>query len=43
MKLNGEPLGEVNCSKYLRSQVAADGGYGRNVVQGINEAYKVEQ
>ena len=26
--LNGEPLEEVDCFKYLRSQVAADGGCG---------------
>ena len=29
---NGEPLEEVYCFKYLRSQVAADGGCERNVV-----------
>ena len=26
VRLNGEPLEELNCSKYLGSQVAADGG-----------------
>ena len=26
--LNGEPLEEVDCFKYLGSQVAADGGCG---------------
>ena len=26
--INGEPLEEFYCFKYLRSQVAADGGYG---------------
>ena len=35
--LNGEPLEEVDCFKYLRSQVAADGGYERDVVHRINE------
>ena len=30
--LNGEPLEEVDCSKYLGSQVAADGGCERAVV-----------
>ena len=29
--LNGEPLEEVNCLKYLGSQVAADGGCERDV------------
>ena len=28
--LNGERLEEVDCFKYLRSQVAADGGYNRD-------------
>ena len=30
--LNGEPLQEVDCSKYLGSQVAADGGCERGVL-----------
>ena len=30
--LNGEPLEEVDCFKYLASQVAADGGCERDVV-----------
>ena len=30
--LNGEPLEEVDCFKYLGSQVAADGGCERDVV-----------
>ena len=34
--LNGELLEEVDCFKYLRSQVAADGGCGRDVVQRMN-------
>ena len=38
--LNGEPLEEVDCSKYLRSQVAADGGCKRDVVHRINVGYR---
>ena len=38
--LNGEPLEEVNCFKYLGSQVAADGGCARDVVHKINERYR---
>ena len=34
--LNGEPLEEVDCFKYLRSQVAADGRYERDVVDRMN-------
>ena len=34
--LNGEPLEEVDCFKYLASQVAADGGCERDVVQTMN-------
>ena len=30
--LNAKPLKEVDCFKYLGSQVAADGGYERDVV-----------
>ena len=40
MILNGEPLKEVDCFQYLGSQVAADGGYERNVVHKMNEGYK---
>ena len=32
--LNGEPLEEVDCFKYLGSQVAADGGCKRDVATG---------
>ena len=41
--LNGEPLEEVDCFKYLGWQVAADGGCERNVVHRLNEyrAWKV--
>ena len=38
--LNGEPLEEVDCFKYLGSQVAADGGCERDVVHRINEGYR---
>ena len=38
--LNGEPLEEVDCFKYLRSQVAADGGCEMDVVHRMNEGYK---
>ena len=38
--LNGEPLEEVDCFQYLGSQVAADGGYERGVVQRMNEGYR---
>ena len=37
--LNGEPLEEVDCFKYLGSQVAADGGGERDVVHRMNEGY----
>ena len=37
--LNGEPLEEVYCFKYLGSQVAADGGCERDVVHRMNEGY----
>ena len=38
--LNGEPLEEVDCFKYLWSQVAADGGCERAVIQRLNEGYR---
>ena len=38
--LNVEPLEEVDCFKYLGSQVAADGGCERDVVQRMNEGYR---
>ena len=38
--LNGEPLEEVDCFKYLASQVAADGGCERDVVHRMNEGYR---
>ena len=38
--LNGEPLEEVDCFKYLGSQMAADGGCERDVVHKMNEGYR---
>ena len=35
--LNSEQLEEVDCSKYLGSQVAADRGCERDVVHRMNE------
>ena len=37
---NSEPLEDVDCFKYLRSQVAVDGGCVKNVVQRMNEEYR---
>ena len=38
--LNGEPLEEADCFKYLGSQVAADRGCKRDVVHGMHEGYR---
>ena len=38
--LNGDPLEEVDCIKYLGSQVAADGGCERDVVHRMNDGYR---
>ena len=38
--LNGEPLEEVDCFKYLGSQMAADGGCERYVLHRMNEGYR---
>ena len=38
--LNGEPLEEMDCLKYLWPQVAADGGCERDVVHRMNEGYR---
>ena len=38
--LNGEPLEEVDCFKYLGSQVAADGGSAGDVAHKMNEGYR---
>ena len=43
MILNGEPLEEVDCFKYLGSQVAADGGCERDVVHRMNEGHRRER
>ena len=40
MILNGEPLEEVDCFKYLGSQVAADGGCEIDVLHIMNEGYR---
>ena len=40
VRLNGKSLGEVDCFKYLGSRVAANGGYGRDVVHRMNVGYK---
>ena len=37
LRLLEEPLEEVDCFKYLGSQVAADGGCERDVVHRMNE------
>ena len=37
--LNGEPFEEVDCFKYLGSQVASDGGCEIDVVHRMNEGY----
>ena len=38
--LNGKPLEEVDCFKYLGSQEAADGGCERDVVHRMNEGHR---
>ena len=38
--LNSEPLEEVDCFKYLGSQVAADRGCERDVVHRMDEGYR---
>ena len=40
MILTGEPLEEVDCFRYLESEVAADGGCERDVVHRTNEGYR---
>ena len=40
LRLNGQPLLEVGCFKYMWSQVAPDGGRKRDVVHRMNEGYK---
>ena len=38
--LYGKPLEEVDCFKYLGSQLAADGGCEMDVVHKMNEGYR---
>ena len=38
--LNGKPLVEVDCFKYLGLQVIADGGCEKDVVHRMNEGYR---
>ena len=38
--LNDEPLEEMDCLKFLGSQVAADGGCERDVVHRMNGRYR---
>ena len=38
--LNGEPLEEVDCFKYLGYQVAADGGCEKDVAHRMNEGFR---
>ena len=40
VRLNDEPLEEVDSFQSLRSQVAADGGCERDVVHRLNERYR---
>ena len=40
VRLNGEPLEEVDCFKYLGSEVAADGGCEKDMVHRKNEGYR---
>ena len=40
MILNGEPLDEVDCFKYMGSQVAADVGCERGVLHRMNQGYR---
>ena len=39
MRLNGEPLEEVDCFKHLGLQEVADGGCEKEVVHRINKGY----
>ena len=41
VRLNGQPLEEADCLKYLGSQVAANAGCERDVVHIMNKGYKV--
>ena len=39
VRIDGEPLEDVDCFKYLGSQVAAHGGCERDAVHRMNEGY----
>ena len=39
-RLNGGPLAEVDCYKYLGSHLAVDGGCERDVLHRMNQEYK---
>ena len=41
--LNGEPLEETDCFKYLWSQVVTDGGCERDMVHRMNEGYRASR
>ena len=41
VRVNDEPFGEVSCIKFLRTQVAADGGCEIDVGHRMNERYKI--
>ena len=41
--LNSKPLEEVDCFKYLGSQMTADGGCERDVVHRMNERYRARE
>ena len=40
VRLNGDQLKEVDCVKYLGSQVAADGGCDTDMGHRMNDGYK---
>ena len=40
MKLNSEALEEVDCFKYLGSQLTTDGGCEMDVVHRMNDGYR---
>ena len=40
VRLKGKPIEEVYCYKNVGSQVASDGGCGRDVVHRMNKGYK---
>ena len=40
VRLSNEPLEEVDCFKYLGSQVAADSWFERDMVHRMNEGFR---